>query len=353
MFITDCRPPKRILLIKPSSLGDIVHALPVAAALKRHYPNAELSWLINRGFAPLLEGNPCVDTLIAFDRGRYGSLHTRLDVARDFGGFMRDLRQARYDWVIDLQGLFRTGFMSYVTGANIRVGFAKAREFAPVFYRQHTHLPPDPMHAVDRNLAVLERIGMPLEQAEFPLSIDPAEREITNSLLASRGIPRDATFTTLIPGARWIAKQWLPERYGELAQRLIDDGSGPIVLLGSPDEQAVAEAVANASGREIVNLVGETSLRGLVAVLARSACIVCNDSGPMHLAAALNRPMVAIFGPTDQRLVGPYSPAAKVVQTPLKPTTNHKLPDRRAMESLSVEAVYSEVQNLDGPVLGT
>lgn len=343
------RVPKRILLIKPSSLGDIVHALPVVAALRRHFPQARISWLINRGFAPLLIGHPCVDELIPFDRGHYGQLYHRLDAANDFLSFMQELREARYDWVIDLQGLFRTGFLAYITGADVRVGFGKAREFAPLFYRQTAHLPPRPMHAVDRNLAVLSRLGLPLKPAEFPLPVDPTEREAADALLAEHGIAAQDHFTALIPGARWIAKQWLPERYGELADRLLEAGLGPIVLLGSPDERPVAESVRASCRHELINLTGETTLSGLVAMLARAKLVVCNDSGPMHLAAALNRPMAAIFGPTDPRLVGPYSSAAAVIRTPERPTTNHKLPDRRAMDSLTVEAVFTAVGQLAAP----
>lgn len=337
------RSPRRILLIKPSSLGDIVHALPVVSALRSRFPLAKIHWLINRAFAPLLEGHPCVDQCIPFDRRHFGRLHRQWDAASDFVRFVSSLREARYDWVIDLQGLSRTGFLSYATSAPLRAGFATAREFAPIFYSHLTRLPRQPVHAVDRNLAILGDIGLPESTPDFALPISVAAQKAVDQLLTGQGISVDATFTALIPGARWIAKQWLPERYGELASRLIDEGLGPVMLLGSPDEREVAQHVQQSSPHELINLVGETSLPELVTVLSRSRQIVCNDSGPMHLAAALDRPLIAIFGPTDPRLVGPYSAVARVVRTPFRPTSNHKLPDRRAMESLPVDAVYRAV----------
>jgi heptosyltransferase-1 len=333
--------PRRILLIKPSSLGDIVHALPVVSALRTRFPQASIHWLINRAFAPLLEGHPCVDQCIPFDRRHFGRLHRQWDSAIDFLRFVHSLREVRYDWVIDLQGLFRTGFLSYATAAPLRAGFANAREFAPIFYTHLTGLPKQPIHAVDRNLAVLSDIGLPESAPNFALPISAAAQATVDQLLTENGISTGATFTALIPGARWIAKQWLPERYGELASRLIDEGLGPVVLLGSPDEHEVAQQVQRAAARELINLAGLTSLPELVAVLSRCGQIVCNDSGPMHLAAALDRPLIAIFGPTDPRRVGPYSAVARVIQTPIRPTSNHKLPDRRAMESLPVKPVLN------------
>ncbi len=315
--MTSIRRAKRVLIIKPSSLGDIVHALPVLAALREAFPQAHLAWLINRGFAPLLDNHPLLDEVIPFDRGGYGAMHRDGRRFSDFWRFVRRLRQMRFDLVIDLQGLFRSAFLATACGASRRVGFAGAREMAALCYTHRVRPSRDVVHAVDRNVALARAIGLLIDEPQFPLAVTNDEHAAARRLLTERGLPAESPFVAVIPGARWVTKQWRPDRFAAVMNAIERVGAVRCVLLGAPDERDVAHAVTAACERPPIDLVGATTLRELTALLAEAQTVLCNDSGPMHIAAALGTPVVAIFGPTDPARCGPYSPRACVVRSPL------------------------------------
>lgn len=307
-------PPERILIVKPSSLGDIIHALPVLAGLREAYPSAQISWLAGTSFAPLLEGHPLLHEVIPFDRAHYGRMWRRPDIFLEFLRFVAEVRRRRFDWIVDLQGLIRSGFLAWAGGAEKRVGFADAREFAWLFYTDRVRCPRGAVHAVDRNLAVARALGLMIDRPEFPLGLRPEEVVAARRLLERAARAALPEFTAVIPGARWESKRWPAERFAALVDRLHRGGAPPCVLFGSPDERVVASEVRARCRSAVVDMTGQTSLRELAALLSVASQVVCNDSGPMHLAAALGRPLVALFGPTDPRRIGPYSGAARVVQ---------------------------------------
>jgi lipopolysaccharide heptosyltransferase I len=300
--------PARILLIKPSSLGDVVHALPVLAGLRRRFPAAHIAWLIGSSFAPLLDGHPLLDEVIPFDRRRYGRMGYDPRASLAFWRFVWELRGRRFDWVIDLQGLIRSGLISWFSGARRRVGFSHARECGWLFYsnRVRTHDPDRPdRHAVEHNLALARAIDLPVDPPEFPLAIRPAELASAQGLLAAaagREVPR---FTAVLPGARWESKLWPAAHFSRVIDAL-HEPDFPCVLLGGPDERERNASIAGACARPPLDLTGRTSLRQLAALLSLAARVVCGDSGPMHIAAALRRPIVAVFGPTSPDRTGPY-----------------------------------------------
>jgi lipopolysaccharide heptosyltransferase I len=345
---TGAAPARRILIIKPSSLGDIVHALPVLAALRERYPSAHIAWLVGRGFAELLDGHPLLDEVIAFDRSRFGRMWRSPRIAAEFARFVLRLRRQRYELVVDLQGLFRSGFLAWTSGAVRRVGFAAARELAWCFYTQRVACPPDAVHAVERNCRLAAALGLDAMPPRFPLDVSPADTAAAHARLCSAAGRPVESFIAVIPGARWETKRWPAERFAALVEQLAADGAGPCVLLGAADERAAADAVERSSRTPIVNLAGQTSLRELCAVLALARCVVCNDSGPMHLAAALGRPVVAVFGPTDPQRTGPYSPAAHVIRHAIEcaPCLERRCPLKHhdCMQQLPVDCVAAKVR---------
>ena len=175
----------RILILKPSSLGDIVHALPVLAGLRRKHPEAHIAWLVGTGFAGFLDGHPLIDELILFDRKHYGRMWRSYRALRDFARFVRDLRRSRFDWVIDLQGLFRSGFLALAAGARRRIGFAHAREGGWLFYSERVRPSRTLAHAVGQNLAVARALGLPVDPPEFPLAITDLERHSAGRRIAA------------------------------------------------------------------------------------------------------------------------------------------------------------------------
>ncbi len=339
----------RILIIKPSSLGDIVHALPVLAALRRAYPGAHIAWLVGTNFEPLLRGHPLIDELIPFDRAHYGRMWRSPRAFADFWRLVSDLRRRRFDLVLDMQGLIRSGLMAYFSGARQRVGFASAREFAWLFYSRRVRVPDSATHAVTHNAHLGTAIGLAVNATEFPLAVTDAERMNARQLLDSANgnqpLPR---FTAVVVGARWDSKLWPTARFAELIDRLHADGEPRCILLGAPSDRTISDEIIRRSKYAPLDLVGRTSLRQLTALLDISVRVFCLDSGPMHIAAALGKPVVAIFGPTNAAKTGPYSPFATVVsrKLPCAPCYRRTCPlgHHACMKELTVAEVLASVR---------
>ncbi len=297
---------ERILVIKPSSLGDVVHALPVLHGLRMRFPKAKIDWLIGSPFAPLLEGHDQLDELILFDRRRLGRMRRSPRAAAEFIRFVRTLREKRYDLAVDLQGLFRTGFLTRACGAGVRIGFRDAREGAWLFYTHH--LPPaaPDTHAVDRNYEVADLLGFDDVPIEFNLALPTSARSEALALLRSFGLARDDRLVVVVPGARWETKVWLFQRFAETIDNLQEDGTGRCLLVGGPDEVDLCARIADACRSQPINLAGRTTVRELAAVVALADVVLCQDSAAMHLAVALKRPLVCLIGPTNPARTGPY-----------------------------------------------
>lgn len=305
-------PPRRILIIKPSSLGDIVHALPVLAALRRAHPQAHIAWLAGSSFAPLLDGHPMLDEVIPFDRRRYGRMWYSPAANVAFWRFVADIRRRRFDLIVDLQGLIRSGLLAWFSGARRRVGFAEAREAAWLFYTQRVRSERS-KHAVERNLDVARALALNIDAAEFPLPIPDDQADAARALLRQAAENEIEAYIAVLPGTRWPSKNWPPQHFAALIDRVHDAGAARCVLLGAPDDRPTADAIREQCHTDPVDLIGRTDLRHLVALIAGAAAVVSCDSGPLHVAAALRRPTVAIFGPTDPRRTGPYAATARVV----------------------------------------
>lgn len=278
-------PPQRVLLIKPGSMGDVIHALPVAAALKQAWPTTKISWLIDQRWAPLLQGNPHVDSTVLFPRERYRGL---LGIPRAIP-WMAALADGKPDLCIDLQGLLRSALMAKFSGASKIVGLSDAREGAGLFYNQvaKTH---DTEHSVLRYLRVLDVLGLPTPET-------PAFWLPEGDLPA--GTP-DEPFVLLHPFSRGQGKSLSPEMLTALCEALAPHR---VVLAGGPNP-----AAPNAS--HITNLLGKTNLLELIALIRHAKAMVSVDSGPAHIAAAVGTPLLAIHTWSDPRTVGPFQESA-------------------------------------------
>lgn len=341
---------ERILLIKPSSLGDVIHALPVLRGLRRKFPQARIDWLISTSLAPLLEGHDDVTDLVLFDRRKLGRLATSPRAAGAFVAFVRLLRERNYDLVIDLQGLFRSGFFAWASGAEIRLGFAEVREGASLFYT-HRGLALDPdLHAADRNWKLAQCVGLDDAPLDFDLQIKELDRAAAGGLLLEHGWSANQRMIAVLPGARWETKLWSPHRFAEVIDKLHRAGSGRCVLLGGESERPLCRLVAESCKVAPLDLCGKTPLRMLAAMIERASVTLCHDSGPMHIAAALNRPLVCLIGPTNPRRTGPYQRLDSVVRLDLDcaPCYFRKLSQcphqHRCMKDLGVEAVIRAMQ---------
>lgn len=302
-------PAERILVIKPSALGDIVHSLPVLTALRRRYPEAHISWVVNRSYEGLLQGHPDLDALLTFDRNatRAGLVAT----VRTYVPFFRQLRQQRFDLVIDLQNLFRSSLMALATRAPRRVGLSSAREGAAWFYTDVVPVADfNAIHAVDRYWLVAEALGVGDGKKVFRLPITEAGQAWAASLLQE--MPRP--WLMLAAGSRWMTKRWPPEHFAALTRRAVQRFGGSAIFVGSADESALATHVASRIACPSRILTGTTSLPQLIALLSRADVMLANDTGPLHLAAALGRPVVAPYTCTKVLLNGPYGCDASAVE---------------------------------------
>jgi len=298
----------RTLIIKPSSMGDVVQALPLATALKEAHPEAHVAWLVATPLADLVTENPRIDEVILFDRRRFGRIGRSLTVTREFAAFLADLRRKQFTAVIDLQGLLRSGFLALATGAPDRVGFRAARELAPIFYTDRVAMPTKEMHAVDRYMAVAAHLGFAPPKATDHLPVSADARAAVRRRLAEAGLAEGEPFLAVCAHARWETKQWPPERFAEVLNRAGRETATRAVLVGDSAARPLSERVAAAASEPPIDLTGRTTLKELVALVAEARAMLTNDSGPMHVAAAVGTPVLAIFGPTNPVRTGPYGP---------------------------------------------
>lgn len=339
---------RRILIIKPSSLGDVVHALPFLSSLRHRYPDRYIAWLVEEAAADLLLEHPLLDRVIVSGRRRWGrAIRTpsRGPAAlREMAALMAELRQGRYDLVVDLQGLLKSAVMVLCAGAPFRVGLADGREGSGRALTHVVPLPPGPLHAVDRYLEAARFLGAnPLAKAfVFPLRPDDGAR--AEALLVEAGAGPDMPVIALNPQARWPTKLWGEEQFARVGEMLADRHGARIMIIGSSSDLPVARRVANRMNPAPFVATGRTDLKVLIALLKRIDLLVTVDSGPMHLAAAVGTPLVALFGPTDPRLIGPYGGDGVVLRVPLpcSPCSKRRCrieTDRLCMQSISVQEV--------------
>jgi lipopolysaccharide heptosyltransferase I len=335
-------PPRRILIIKPSAIGDVVHTLPVLNLLRRRWPDAHISWLVTPACAGLLERHPQLDEVIRFERRTFGRGWRSPRVAFDLVQFMRSLRERAFDLVIDLQGLFRSGWLAWTTRAPVRVGFANAREGGWLFYTHRVPTGTAQQHAIERYLTVAQALGCERGPVEFHFAVDDADREQV-AAMTPRG-----PYAVLMPGANWPTKQWPVERFAGLVTPVRERFGLESVVAGGPD---VAHLAAKVTGA--VNLAGKTSLRQLVALLERASLVVANDSGPMHIAAALGRPLVTPYGPTNPVRTGPYGRDQSVIRLdlPCSPCYSRRCSHQSCLQWLKIDPVLklaeAQMNNLE------
>lgn len=298
--------PRRICVIKPSALGDVVQALPVLGAIRNRFPEAHIAWVINANLANLLKGHRHIDELILFQR--HGNF-------ADGWQLVRSLHAGRFDLTLDLQGLLRTGLMTAATRATCRIGMMTAREGAERFCTA-TFPNTDFQRPAWQRYQNVAREFDPKNVATAELPITPFDYAYVDEHLGR--MPRP--WLAICPGARWETKQWPAKRFVEVAIRAHCELGASIVVLGSPTEQKLCQKIANAITKRIstgscVNLGGKTSLRQLAAALQRCQWALTNDSGPLHLADAVGTPTVGLFTCTSPVRSGPPPARHELIAT--------------------------------------
>lgn len=344
-----------ILMIKLSAIGDVVHTLPSLSALRRLYPEAHITWVIEEAAADLITGHPHLNRVLVSRRKRWlkemkaGSFGKSITEIRSL---LVDLRSRPYDLVIDFHGLFKSALLAGVSGGIRKLGYASLQEGSGLFYNEK--IPEDMYkHAVDRYLDFIVHLAgkgeqpPPTGRPEFLIPwTDDNLRNITN-LLQERRLDIVRPFVAMNPVALWDTKLWRPDSFALLADRIVGELGLPVVITGSDQERPYIAAIRQQTkAAPILDLSGRTTLKDLACLYHRAALVVTTDSGPMHIAAAVGTPVVALFGPTDPRRTGPYGAQHLVVRKEMacSPCFRKQCPTRACMEEISVEEVWEGIK---------
>ncbi len=352
---------ERLLIVRLSAMGDVIHTLPAAQALRAAFPEAMIGWIIEERWSELLcapgtpqrgprsAQRPLADWVHPVSlRGWKKSLFA-VSTIQQIAKVWNDVRAARYDVAIDLQGAIRSAVLARWSGARVRYGAAEPRESPASLWYTRTVVTKGE-HVVEQTMSITEAVAqrkLKVPRVEFPS--DRLMEESTSQDLAEHGV---GEFAILNPGAGWGAKRWPAQRYGEVARALAKDGLTCLVNCG-PGEENLFEEVNAASGGAVRPT--KATITGLIALTRRARLFIGGDTGPIHLAAALQVPVVAIFGPTDPARNGPYGTRSIVLRNPASPTTHARnaQPDE-AMLEISVDAVVNAARRLlgDGSIGG-
>ena len=345
----------KILILKPSSLGDVIQALPVLRLLKLHYPQSEIFWWIDSALAMLLESDPDLAGIVRFERKRWAKPQYWPEMLRS----IRWLRMQQFDLVIDLQCLLRSSAFAWLARGKFLVGLDEVREGARGFYDLAVPRKSFLTHAVDWYLAVLPPLGVPVHNHFTWLPERPAvAAEIKRKWFGEKpqSAIRNPQLILLQPGARWENKRWPVEHFAGLIRRLAGKFPGNrFAILGSGEDKPLGEIISRAAPERCLNLCGATSLPEMIEWLRLCNLLVTNDTGPMHAAAALGKPLVALFGPTEPRRTGPYGQLENVLRlelpcSPCLKSTCHFEKPEECLRALPPALVFERMQKLLTPL---
>jgi heptosyltransferase I len=319
--MTSRRP--RIAIVKLSSLGDVVHALPVARALRHALPDAHLTWVVEAREYAIVRDHPDLDAVVPVDTRRWRRLIWRRagagEVLGKVGRLRMRIRRAAFDVAIDLQGLIKSGLLTAYTGAPVRIGFsaARCRERMNALFTNHRVTPPaSARHVVEQYLSLLAPLGITPGSPEFFVPVPAAAERRMDELLLKEGVKRGDRLVAINPGAGRPDKRWPVENFHALADRLATETGARLLVLWGPDEAHMAREIALDLPGASALLAPPTDLGELTALLQRCRLMIGNDTGPLHLAAALGTPCLGLFGPTSAERNGPYGPSCRGLRSP-------------------------------------
>lgn len=337
-----------ILIVKTSAIGDVTHTLPALHALRKHYPDAHVTWLVEEAAADIVIGHPALDRVLISKRKKWindlkGA--KRWAALKEVYGFIKQLRDTQYDLLLDFQGLLKSGLLIGLTRAKRKVGFGKGMDHAEHSYLfLNERVPAVDMnhHAVLRELMLLKAIGIDCDEVVFDFPIQEGLFLEVENLLQRNNVERGKPLVAINPCATWETKLWDNDKFAEVADALLKKGIS-VVFTGSKADRSEIENIFASMQTKAVNLAGKTSLKILAALYQKADVVISTDTGPMHVAAAVNTPVVALFGPTAPWRTGPYGEQHDVMRMGLdcSPCLKKKcdLGTIACMKDLSVDQV--------------
>jgi len=362
------------LLIKPSALGDVVHTLPVLVKLRARYPRARIDWLITPENAEVVRYHPALSNVVLFARRDFSKRGRRWRAFVSFFDLLKQIRSAKYELIIDMHGQVRSAFFALISGARVRIGFDRpvkrgltvsaehdlknipshgwrgAREGSWIAYTHRIPIPTLDVHAIDRYLWIAPLLGLDDNPPDLTIHLSPQATNKVNRLLAEHGVPASKPLVVLVPGTIWETKHWTIEGFAGVARQFLQDGFAVALAGTMRDQQRCRQIAAAAPGT--CDLSGKTTPADLAALIRRAEVAVTNDSGSMHVAASLGKPMVSVFGPTNPVHIGPYERPESVVRVdlPCSPCNYRRLSqcpfDHACMKQVTSAMVVERVRKI-------
>ena len=333
---------KNILVVKLSAIGDVIHALPVSYAIKETYPDAHLTWVVEPPARELLEGNPYIDDILVFEKKKFKSVRGFL---QNIGPFKARLRQRQYDAALDLQGLFKSAAIAWLSQAPLRLGTCNMRELSDRVSRPIVG-PHAQGHIVERYLDVARALGCRVGKVMFPMEVSRRDQDLAGRILQQAGANPANPYVVLVVGGGWPNKRWPTKYFAQLADHLYSQQRIPVLVGGGAvDEGRAAEIQAQAEIPPI-NIVSRTSLKQLAHILRQAQAVVGGDTGPVHLAAGIGTPTIMLMGPTDANRNGPYGQPQNAIEAehPCKYCWKRACPEGRdCLAAISVAAVEQKL----------
>lgn len=348
-------PPQKILIVKLSAIGDVIQTLPVAEALRKQYPEAHIAWVVEEEAGDLLTGHPTLDRVIVSRRKTWQKRFFRSgefwSTLREVGEFIRDLRKQNYDWVIDTHGLFKSALLVFLSRGKRKIGYRRSPGIAEEGSYLFTNERYEPLsverHALERYLDLVARLGVRVDKPELRFSPPADSLRKAESLVLGNGL-LSRPLVIIHPMAKWPTKLWPGEKFAALAESLVKKKGASVIFTGSREDREPVEKIVRRIGpsKNILILTGQTSLKELAGLFSFSDLVVTTDTGPMHLAAAVHAPLIALFGPTAPWRTGPYGDGPVILRQPLgcSPCFRKKCDSTECMNSLSVEAVLKAAE---------
>jgi heptosyltransferase-1 len=343
--------PVNILIIKLSAIGDVVHALPFLEVLKNGFPKARIDWLVEEAASKIIEGHPAITRVIISRRRSWQDQIWKdrniFPVIGEAARFLKDIRSREYDLIIDLQGLLKSGILVGLSKGKRKVGMSGSREGSRLFFNERPIGVDYDQHAIDRYLKVAECLGCDPARWDGHIPISEPYRRLIDRILMSSGMDQKP-IVAINPIARWRTKLWRPERFAILADRIIDKMGCEVVFTGSSlDEEIIGDITGVMKGRAF-NLAGQTNLKELAYFYSRCKLLITTDTGPMHMAASMKCPVVALFGPTAPWRTGPYGKGHKVIRADVEcsPCFKKRCDYMKCMDEITVEKVFEGVREV-------
>jgi 3-deoxy-D-manno-octulosonic-acid transferase/heptosyltransferase-1 len=341
--------PDSILIVKLSAIGDVVHTLPLLEVLRKNFPQARIDWVVEEEAGQIIMGHSMIDHVLVSHRKTWQKSLTkrrhRTATLREMFRFIRELRSHKYDLVIDLHGLFKSGVLTGLSRAKRKIGFTGGREGSSLFLTERPYYVNYDQHALDRYLKTIDYMGCTMYSWKGDIPVDGSDRDAIESFILNNDL-QNKKIVAINPIARWKTKLWEPERFSLLADRVQKELNVKVVFTGSEQDRGVIDEIVREMETIPLDLAGRTSLKALAYLYSKCDLLITTDTGPMHMAAAMGCPVIALFGPTAPWRTGPYGKEHRVIREEMEcsPCFKKKCDHLSCMKDITVDGVFDTVK---------